>query len=207
MEQVWYQLRYALPLWFVSVLSDWWPDNRITIRLRGMLCRPFFKRCGSRFTLARRVTFLNVHGIEIGDRVYIATGAWIDGIGGVILGDEVKISPYAVLASSAHCFKEGSVARGGSRAAPIEVGAGSWISSHVVVAAGATIGSGCLIAGNAAVSRDIPDGVMAGGVPARVLGPTPDREANVFARFERTDREEVPPGREYRPRDHAGGNR
>jgi acetyltransferase-like isoleucine patch superfamily enzyme len=183
MHQLWYQLRYALPIWFVGLLTDWWPDNRITIRLRGMLFRRFFRRCGRGLTLARRVTFLNLHGIEIGNNVYFATGAWVDGIGGVTIGDEVKISPYAVLASSSHCFKDGSVARGGSRTAPIVVGSGTWISSHVVVAAGSSIGRGCLIAGNAVVAGEVPDGVMAGGIPARVLRPTPQREPNVLKRF------------------------
>jgi acetyltransferase-like isoleucine patch superfamily enzyme len=182
--QLHYQLRYALPLWFVGVLTDWWPDNRITIRLRGALFRPFFKRCGRHFTLARRVTFLNMHGIEIGDTVYMATGAWIDGIGGVRIGDEVKISPYVVIASSSHCFKDGSVAKGGARSAPITIGSGTWLSSHVVVAAGAHVGCGCLIAGNAVVSRDIPDHSMAGGIPAKVLGPTPVREPTLFTRFD-----------------------
>ncbi len=195
MRELLYQLRYALPVWFVGLLTDWWPDNRVTIRLRGMLFRPFFGRCGRRLTLARRITFLNVHGIAIGNHVYIATGAWIDGIGGVTIGDGVKISPYVVMASSSHCFKDGSVAGSGSRTAPISVGPGTWLSSHVVVAAGVTIGAGCLIAGNAAVSRDIPDGVMAGGIPARVLGPTPEREPNIFARFRPAGKSDLQHGR------------
>lgn len=199
MNQFWYQLRYALPIWLVGLLTDWWPDNRITIRMRGTLFRPFFKRCGRRFTLARRVTFLNVHGIEIGDNVYIATGAWIDGMGGVVVGNEVSISPYVVIASSTHCFRNGTCFRTGSWRATVHIGPGTWLSSHVVVAAGVTIGAGCLIAGNAAVSRDIPDGVMAGGIPARVLGPTPEREPNVFARFRQTKKDDL-------PHDRGGGS-
>jgi acetyltransferase-like isoleucine patch superfamily enzyme len=177
-----YYFRYVFPLWALGVLTNWWFDNRITIRIRGALYRPLFKRCGRRFTLACRVTFLNVHNIEIGDNVYIATGTWIDGLGGVQIGDEVKISPYVVLASTSHCFRDGSVARGGSRTAPIVIGRGTWLAAHVVVSAGTRIGDGCLVAGNAAVVKDIPDGMMAGGVPARVLGPTPDTPGTVFAR-------------------------
>ncbi|MFH0983851.1 MAG: acyltransferase [Planctomycetota bacterium] len=182
MHQLRYQLRYALPLWFVGLLTDWWPDNRVSIRIRGALCRPFFKRCGRHFTLARRVTFLNLNGIEIEDNVYIATGAWIDGMGGVRIGSHVKLSPYVVLASSSHVFQNGAV--NGSRAAPIVVGEGSWLSSHVIVAAGVTIGRGCLIAGNAAVVKSIPDHMMAGGVPAKVLGPVTENSPTVVSRFE-----------------------
>lgn len=185
MGELTYQLRYALPLWLFGLLTDWWPDNRITIRIRGALCSPFFKTCGQGLTLARRVTFLNIHGIEIGDDVYIATGAWIDGIGGVKIGDGVQISPYVVITSSTHCFKDGSVASGGSRRGPVAIGKGSWIASHVVIAAGTTIGQGCLIAGNAAVAGDVPDHMMAGGVPAKAIGPVPELPADVFHRFDR----------------------
>ncbi len=186
MQQLIYQVRYALPLWLIGLLSDWWPDNRVTIRLRGGMCRPFFKRCGKRFTCARRVTFLNTPGIEIGENVYVATGAWIDGIGGVTIGDEVKISPYVVIASSSHCFRNGSVAQGGALAAPISVGRGSWIASHAILVGGTRIGNGCLVAGNAVVTRDVPDHMMVGGVPASIVGPVPERVPTHFARFTET---------------------
>ncbi len=192
MSQFWYQLRYALPVWLVGLLTDWWPDNRYTIRVRAELLRPFLRRCGRKVRIGRRVTFLNVHRIEIGDHVGIATGAWIDGLGGVTIGSEVRISPYVVLASTTHCFCRDTSHAIGSWCGPIAIGHGAWLSSHAVVAAGVTIGAGCLIAGNAAVARDIPDGMMAGGVPARVLGPTPQREPNVFSRFDR--RNEPSPG-------------
>ena len=41
-----YQFRYALPLWLVSVFIDWWPDNRITLRVRGLLVSLILKNCG-----------------------------------------------------------------------------------------------------------------------------------------------------------------
>ena len=46
MSEVFHQLRWALPIWLVGLLTNWLPDNRITLRLRGMLARPFIRRCG-----------------------------------------------------------------------------------------------------------------------------------------------------------------
>lgn len=54
---------------------------------------------------------------------------------------------------------------------PIKIGRGSWLAAHAVVRAGVTIGSGVLVAGNAAVTKDVPDNVMVGGVSAKVIGP------------------------------------
>jgi acetyltransferase-like isoleucine patch superfamily enzyme len=51
------------------------------------------------------------------------------------------------------------------------------------VAYGVTIGSGCLIGANSAVTKDIPDGTMAGGVPAQIKGPVKQQEPDLMSRF------------------------
>lgn len=183
LKEIAYQCRYAIPLWFVQFLTNWLPENRVTIRIRGGLVALFLGKCGKNLQLARNVTFLNVSGIEIGNDVYIATGCWIDGMGGLVIEDEVKISPFVVITTTSHCFKGNSVRFGGSHRTPARIGRGSWIASHVVIS-GATIGSGTIVGANAVVSRDLPDNVFAGGVPAKVIGPRIDKEPNLFSRFE-----------------------
>jgi len=183
LRQVKYQVRFAIPLWLVQLLTDWLPDNRITIRLRGAFVRPFLGKCGKNLQLARRVTFLNVHGINIGSNVYIAGSCWIDGMGGLVIEDEVKISPFVVITTTSHCFKNGSVRFGGSRRSASRIGRGSWIASHVVIS-GVAVGSGTIVGANSVVSRDIPDDVFATGAPAKVIGPRPDKKADLFTRFD-----------------------
>lgn len=181
-EQIKIQLRYILPLWLVQLLTNWLPENRLTIGFRGFLIRPFLKSCGKNLQIARNVTFLNPFGIRFGDDIYIATGCWLDGIGGLTIGDEVELSPYVVVTTSSHCFKDNSVRFGGSRTAPVAIGKGSWLASHVVVAAGASVGPGTIVAANAVVTKDIPANVFAAGVPAAVKGHRPDGIPNVFTR-------------------------
>jgi len=176
LAEIRYQLRYRLPMWLVGLLTNWWPDNRVTIKIRGMMLRPFFKKCGRNFTISRNVTFASPHNIEIGNDVYIATGAWLNGLGRLIIEDEVEISPYVVIDTCIHTFKDNSVRFGGSYVAPIRIGRGSWLAAHAVVRAGVTIGSGVLVAGNAAVTTDVPDNVMVGGVPAKVIGPRTEKD-------------------------------
>lgn len=184
-RQFLYQFRYVLPIWFLQILTNWLPENQITIRLRGVFIKPFLGKCGKNLQLARNITFLNPHGITIGDNVYIATGCWIDGIGGLTIEDEVELSPFVVITTSTHCFKGNSVRFGGARKEPVVIGKGSWIASHSTVVLGCKIGSGSLIGANAVVSRDIPDNVFAGGVPAKVIGPRTDKEPNILSsRFE-----------------------
>ena len=44
-----------------------------------------------------------------------------------------------------------------------------WLARHVVVNAGVTIGRGTVVAAGSVVTKDLPAGVLAGGVPARVI--------------------------------------
>jgi len=183
-KQILYQLRYILPLWIVQLLTNWLPENRITIRLRGAFVKPFLGKCGKNLQLAKNITFLNSSNIEIGDNVYIATGCWIDGIGGLVIEDEVELSPFVVITTSSHCFKDDSVRFGGSRVSSVHIGKGSWLASHVTVAANCSIGSGTIVGSNAVVTKDIPDNVFAAGIPAKVIGPRIDKKANIFSRFD-----------------------
>ena len=53
--------------------------------------------------------------------------------------------------------------------APIVIGKDVWIGSNTTVTPGVTIGDGSVIAAGAVVTRNVPDHVLAGGVPARII--------------------------------------
>lgn len=52
---------------------------------------------------------------------------------------------------------------------PVVIGNNVWIGERVCVMSGVKIGDGAIIAANAIVTHDIPAGVLAGGVPAKVI--------------------------------------
>ena len=183
-QEIRHQLRWAVPMRMVGVLTDWMPDNRVTIRLRGRLASLFIKDCGKNFQMGSQVTLLNPHELRVGDDVYVARGGWLNAMGGLELQDEVVLGPYVVISTLQHVFKDGSVRFGGSTAAPVSIGRGSWLAAHVSVKCGTRVGRGNLVAANACVVKDTPDNVVVGGVPARVLGENRDGEAEFQSRHE-----------------------
>lgn len=177
-----HQFRWALPLWFVGLLTNWWPDNRWTIRWRGMMVAPFLGKCGRNLQLGSLVTLLGTDRLAVGNDVYLARGTWLNAMGGLELADEVVLGPYVVISTAQHVFKAGSVRFAGSIVRPIAIGRGSWLAAHAVVKCGVRIGAGCLVAANSVVTKDVPDQSIVGGVPAKVIGSVRDEAADIYRR-------------------------
>ncbi len=93
------------------------------------------------------------------------------------IGEDVMIGPRCVLACPGHPLHP--VQRRNepvTTSKPIKVGDGVWLGAGVTVLGGVTIGEGSVIAAGAVVTHDIPAGVVAGGVPCKVLRPVTDAD-------------------------------
>lgn len=105
--------------------------------------------------------------LAIGERVRIAHGASISAHGEILIGDDTTIGPMAMIMDiDFHELKNRSRPGAPRR---IRIGRRVRIGSGVVILRGAVIGDGARIAPNSVVSRAIPAGACAAGVPARPL--------------------------------------
>ena len=144
------------------------PNYGWGIRFRGMWLQIVLKHSGKRLKVSSLVNVYNPARLSVGDNVYIGHGSYI-GDGDIRLDSEVVIGPFCSISAGNHLFKDNSVRFGGYEYRPVRIGRGTWLGSHVTVTAGVEIGKGCLIAAGSVVTEDIPDGVVAGGVPAKKI--------------------------------------
>ncbi len=157
--------------WFYFVMwaTGWMPDLKPVLKLRGFLVKCCFKKCGKNFQIASGTRINFPSNIEIGNDVFIANYCWLQGIGGIVLEDEVMLGPFTVLATNNHTRDNCSWRFGKGAAEQIILKRGSWTGAHAVITSGVIVGEGSAIAAGAVVTKDIPADVVAGGIPANVI--------------------------------------
>lgn len=86
------------------------------------------------------------------------------------IGRSVLIGPGVVLACAGHpIHSEQRCSSALETSEPITIGDGVWIGANSTVCGGVTIGEGSVIGAGSVVTSDIPKGVIAAGVPCKVL--------------------------------------
>lgn len=101
--------------------------------------------------------FLDVSPITLGDQVWIGANVTLATPNHPLLCDERLVKEYP---DGIHDLEFSD---------SITIGDGCWICSGVTVCGGVTIGKGSVIAAGSVVTKDIPEGCIAAGVPAKVI--------------------------------------
>lgn len=107
--------------------------------------------------------------IHIGNRFYANFDCvMLDG-GGIYIGDDVLLGPRVGIYTSNHAIDAAERAAGGCIAKPVRIGNRVWIGGGVHINPGVTIGDDTIIGSGSVVTKDIPAGVIAAGVPCKVV--------------------------------------
>ena len=112
-------------------------------------------------------TVFSKPGAVIGDHVYI--GRYCS-LGWVHLEKDVMLADYVAVPSGGetHSLSPGVPPRmRENKYRCVRIGEGSWVGSHALVLA--DVGKYCIVGAGAVVTKPIPDGSVAVGVPARVI--------------------------------------
>ena len=118
------------------------------------------------------VTIRNPGGLRVGRGTSLNEYVFINGFGGVSIGERVAVGARCMFASFEHSFRGSgkSVFELPTENRPIVVEDDVYFGYGVIVRGGVTIGRGAVIGAGAVVTRDIPAGAVASGCPARVTG-------------------------------------
>jgi acetyltransferase-like isoleucine patch superfamily enzyme len=110
--------------------------------------------------------------IVLADKIFLGPYTVIYGHGGVLIGAGTLIAMHCRILSSNHTVAPvGTDIRSKPDIPlPTKIGRDVWLGAGVTVLGGVTIGDGCVVGAGAVVTKDLPPGAIALGVPATIKG-------------------------------------
>ena len=163
-----------------------------------------FAEFGSQSLVHKPTWLYGTHKIALGEEVMVMSGAWLSAEretwerpeAAIVIGDRSALRAWVTLSASSRIEIGEDVVfgaqctvvdcdhtwRGGHpnglynpvSAEPVTIESGTWLGDRVTVLKGARVGKRCAIGAHSVVRGEIPDGSIAAGIPAKVIGSTAD---------------------------------
>jgi maltose O-acetyltransferase len=149
--------------------------------VRDVLLRQMLRHVGGGVVVRPRF-FCEYGAISIGEHTFVNVDAVMLDVAPITIGAACQIATRVQLLTATHPVDPQPRRLGWEYGQPITLADNVWLGGGVIVCPGVTIGQDTVVGAGAVVTRDLPAGVVAAGVPARVR-----REIS------EQDRVEVPP--------------
>ena len=107
--------------------------------------------------------------IKFGENFYSNVNCVILDVAKVTIGDDVMFGPNVGIYTAGHPIHSENRYSGWEYGREITIGDRVWIGAGVQVNPGVTIGNDVVIGSGSVITKDIPDGVIAAGNPAKVI--------------------------------------
>lgn len=174
----------ALPKILNRIYNYWLDFELMLLRWVGHIpfhsVRKFFyilsgMQIGKKATLHMWASFFNPKNIKIGEGTIIGDHAFLDGRALLTIGKHVDIASSVMIYNSEHDLSREDFA---AIEEPVEIGDYVFIGPRAIILPGVKIGKGAVVAAGAVVTKDVPDFVIVGGVPAKIIGERKNKNPN-----------------------------
>jgi maltose O-acetyltransferase len=137
--------------------------------LRDRLLRELLKECGEGVHVRPPFRLEYGTGVSIGAGTFLNYDCLMLDVAPVTVGEDCQVASRVQFITATHPIDPHVRRLGWETAKPIVVGDNVWLSSGVLLCPGVTIGDDTVVGAGAVVTRDLPAGVVAVGVPARPI--------------------------------------
>lgn len=142
-------------------------DNVPSHHVRRFFYRLVGMKIGSGSTIHMGVRFYNPANIEIGTDSIVGENAVLDGRDKLIVGNHVDIASEVMIYNAEHDVRDPNFR---AVQAPVVVEDYVFIGPRAIILPGVTIKKGAVVGAGAIVTKNVEEGVIAGGVPAKQIG-------------------------------------
>lgn len=109
------------------------------------------------------------YNIHVGNNFYANFDCVILDVCEVRIGENCFVAPGVHIYTATHPINPFERISGAEFGKPVTIGNNVWIGGRAVINPGVTIGDNAVIASGAVVTKDVPDNVVVGGNPAKVI--------------------------------------
>ena len=147
------------------------PRYRLFIFFKKVLLMAMGAKIGKGVVIYPGVWITPGRNLVIEDNVDLAKDVLITTSGGVEIGVRTLIGYRTQIISSDHTIPPlgEPFPISGDNHKKIVIGKDVWIGGNCLITAGVTIGDGAVVAGGSVVTKDVPENVIVGGVPAKII--------------------------------------
>lgn len=165
----------VLPRWYVNRKYE---KSKYKVGKSQLFWRYLYlKRLGVKFTdngyclIQQNVCIYHPERLSIGGHTAINENSYIECEGGLFIGNDVMIGHGVSILTNTHNHSDISTPMNqqGLSKAPVNIGNNVWIGAKATITLGVSIGDNVIIGANAFVNKDIPDNVIVGGIPAKII--------------------------------------
>ena len=166
--------RDARPRWYIRLLAPLYQQrgrgSKIYSSVR-MDTPPYRRFALGRGSVVESFCCINnaVGDVIIGEHTRIGLHNTI--IGPVTIGSHVNLAQGITVTALNHNFSETGkrIDEQGVSTQPVVIGDDVWVGTNAVILPGVTVGCHSVVAAGAVVTKDVPDGCVVAGVPAKII--------------------------------------
>jgi maltose O-acetyltransferase len=136
---------------------------------RKKLLREILGSTGENVYMEPNIRFDYGYNTYVGENFFANFDCTILDVCEVRFGDNCMLGPGVQIYTATHPLNPNERNSGKEYAKPITFGNSVWIGGSAVINPGVIVGDNVVIASGAVVTKDIPDNVVVGGNPAKVI--------------------------------------
>ncbi|OBZ08241.1 MULTISPECIES: maltose acetyltransferase domain-containing protein [Bacillales] len=109
------------------------------------------------------------YNIHVGENFYANFDCVLLDVCEIHIGDNGFLAPGVHIYTATHPLNAKERISGAEYGKPVTIGHNVWIGGRAVINPGVKIGNNVVVASGAVVTKDVPDNVVVGGNPAKIL--------------------------------------
>jgi putative colanic acid biosynthesis acetyltransferase WcaF len=158
--------KFKVQLWEIVHFFLFRPSPQFMYRYRNFLLRIFGAKIGKKVLIRSSVKITYPWKLFIGDNTWIGEDCYIYNLENINIGSNVSIAHRNFLNTGGHDYHKTTF---DIFAKPIKIEDEVWITSEVYISPGVTIFKGAVIGARSFVLKDVPEGMLCYGNPAKII--------------------------------------